>query len=134
MIASGVHPTIAGIALGVLATAHPPVRTDLERAGALWRLFREEPTPEYARSASRGLALAISPNERLQHLFTPWSSYLIVPVFALANAGIELDRATLRDAIFSPLTLGIMFGLVAGKLGGITAATWLSTRRGLACP
>ena len=131
MIASGVHPTIAGIALGVLATAHPPVRTDLERAGALWRLFREEPTPEYARSASRGLALAISPNERLQHLFTPWTSYLIVPVFALANAGIELDRATLRDAILSPLTLGIMFGLIAGKLGGITAATWLSTRRGL---
>jgi len=80
MIASGVHPTIAGIALGVLATAHLPVRTGLERAGALWRLFREEPTPAYARSASRGLALAISPNERLQYLFTPWSSFLIVPV------------------------------------------------------
>src|SRR5919106_2139317 len=66
MIASGVHATIAGIALGVLATAHPPARGDLEHAGALWRLFREEPTPEYARSASRGVALAISPNERMQ--------------------------------------------------------------------
>ncbi len=131
MIASGVHATIAGVALGVLATARPPTRGDLERAGALWRLFREEPTPEYARSASRGVALSIAPNERLQHLFTPWTSYVIVPLFALANAGVELNGEVLRRASSSPVTLGIVFGLVAGKLLGITAATWLFTRRGL---
>ena len=131
MIASGVHATIAGIALGVLATAHPPARGDLERAGALWRLFREEPTPEYARSASRGVVLAVSPNERLQHLFTPWTSYVIVPLFALANAGVELNGDVLRHASSSPVTLGIVLGLVAGKLVGITVATWLVTRRGL---
>ena len=129
MIASGVHATIAGIALGVLGTAQPPARRDLERAGALWRLFREEPTPEYARSASRGVALAISPNERLQHLFTPWTSYVIVPIFALANAGVELNGDVLRHASTSPVTLGIIVGLVGGKLVGITAATWLFTRR-----
>lgn len=131
MIASGVHATIAGIVLGVLATAHPPARRDLERAGSLWRLFREEPTPEYARSASRSVALAISPNERLQHLFTPWTSYVIVPLFALANAGVELNGNVLRHASSSPVTLGIVFGLVGGKLVGIVAATWLFTRRKL---
>ncbi len=131
MIASGVHATLAGTALGLLATAHPPSRTDLERAGARWRLFREEPTPEYARSASRSVALAISPNERLQHLFTPWTSYVIVPLFALANAGVELDSDVLARAASSRVTVGIVVGLVVGKLVGITAATWVLTRRRL---
>ena len=92
MLASGVHPTIAGVAVGVLATAYPPSRQELSRAGAFWRLFREEPTPQYARTASRTLALTISPNERLQHLFHPWTSYVIVPLFALANAGVDAGR------------------------------------------
>jgi Na+/H+ antiporter NhaA len=131
MISSGVHATIAGIALGVLATAHPPSRRDLERAGTLWRVFREEPTPAYARSASRSVALTISPNERLQHLFAPWTSYVIIPVFALANAGVKLNGDVLRDAASSPVTLGIVVGLVGGKLVGITTATWLFTRRPL---
>jgi Na+/H+ antiporter NhaA len=128
-LASGVHPTVAGVAVGLLATAYPPSRKDLQRAGALWRLFREEPTPEYARSASRSLVLAISPNERLQHLFHPWTSYLVVPLFALANAGVSLDAAVVRRALSSPVTLGIVAGLVIGKPLGITAATWLFTRR-----
>jgi protein-disulfide isomerase len=128
-LASGVHPTVAGVALGLLATAYPPSRKDLQRAGALWRLFREEPTPEYARSASRSVVLAISPNERLQHLFHPWSSYLVVPLFALANAGVSLDLDVVRRALSSPVTLGIVAGLVIGKPLGITAATWLFTRR-----
>jgi Na+/H+ antiporter NhaA len=131
MIASGVHATVAGIALGALATAHPPARGDLERAGALWRLFREEPTPAYARSASRGVALAISPNERMQQLFTPWTSYVIVPLFALANGGVEVSGDVIRRAFSSPVTLGILFGLVVGKLVGVSAATWLFTRRRL---
>ncbi len=131
MLASGVHPTVAGVAVGLLATAYPPSRSDLQRAGALWRLFREEPTPEYARSASRSLVLAISPNERLQHLFHPWTSYLIVPLFAFANAGVSLDGAVVMRAAASPGTLGIVAGLVIGKPLGITIATWLFTRRWL---
>ena len=131
MLASGVHPTVAGVAVGLLATAYPPSRSDLQRAGALWRLFREEPTPEYARSASRSLVLAISPNERLQHLFHPWTSYLIVPLFAFANAGVSLDGDVVMRAAGSPVTLGILAGLVVGKPLGITIATWLFTRRWL---
>ncbi len=128
---SGVHATIAGVAVGLLATAYPPKREDLHQAGALWRLFREEPTPEIARTASRTLAVTISPNERLQHLFHPWTSYVIVPVFALANAGVELNTEVIRRAAASPITIGIVAGLVIGKLAGITGVTWLVSRRWL---
>jgi Na+/H+ antiporter NhaA len=131
MLASGVHPTIAGVAVGLLATAAAPSREDLQRAGALWRLFREQPTPQYARTASRGLTVATSDNERLQYLFHPWTSFVVVPLFALANAGVEINGEVVAEAVSSPVTLGIVVGLVAGKLLGITAASWLATRRWL---
>ncbi len=131
MVDSGVHPTIAGVALGLLATAYPPSRSDLERAGTLWRSFREQPTPEFARTTSASLRMAVSPNERLQHLIDPWTSLLIVPLFALANAGVVLDAEVFERGLSSPITLGIILGLVVGKIVGITAATWLGTRRWL---
>jgi len=129
--ASGVHPTLAGVAMGLLTTAYPPSRTGLERAADLWRLFREQPTSRYARTASRGLQQAISPNERLQYLWHPWTSYVIVPLFALANAGVHLSGELLRQAATSPITIGIVVGLVVGKLVGITGASFLASRRAL---
>jgi Na+/H+ antiporter NhaA len=131
MLASGVHPTIAGVAVGLLATASSPSREDLQRAGALWRMFREQPTPQYAREASMGVTVAVSPNERLQYLFHPWTSFVVVPLFALANAGVEINGEVVTSAVSSPITQGIVVGLVAGKLLGITAASWLATRRWL---
>jgi Na+/H+ antiporter NhaA len=131
MLASGIHPTIAGVAVGLLATAYPPSRQALERASALWRLFREQPTPQYARSASVGLATTISPNERLQQLFHPWTGLVIVPLFALANAGVQISRELLVHAVSAPVTLGVTVGLVGGKLVGITGGTWVVTRRRL---
>jgi Na+/H+ antiporter NhaA len=128
---SGVHPTIAGVVMGVLATAYPPSRSGLEEAATLWRSFREQPTSELARSASRGLQRSLSPNERLQQLYHPWTSYVIVPVFALANAGVTLDGDVLRAAATSPITIGIVVGLALGKPVGIMAASWLATRRTL---
>ncbi|HZA79401.1 MAG TPA: Na+/H+ antiporter NhaA [Acidimicrobiales bacterium] len=127
-LASGVHATIAGVAVGLLATAYPPSRQQLSQAGTIWRLFREEPTPEYARTASRTLTLTISPNERLQHLFHPWTSYVIVPLFALANAGVELEGEVLREVASEPIVIGIVVGLVVGKPVGILGATWLASR------
>jgi len=73
----------------------------------------------------------LSPNERMQQLFHPWTSYVIVPLFALANAGVRLDGEVLRDALTSPVTIGIIVGLALGKPAGIMAASWLSTRRAL---
>ncbi len=128
-LASGVHATIAGVAVGLLATAYPPSRDQLRQAGALWRLFREEPTPEYARTVSRTMSTAVSPNERLQSLFHPWTSLVIVPLFALANAGVALEADVLRNVATEPILLGIVVGLVVGKPLGIIGATWLVSRR-----
>jgi Na+/H+ antiporter NhaA len=125
---SGVDPVVAGLALGLLVYARPAARLDLERATALFRRFREQPTPELAREAQTGLAAAISPNERLQTLFHPWTSYAIVPLFALANIGVELSGAFLSRAFTSPITLGILVGYVVGKPVGIVSVSWLVTR------
>jgi Na+/H+ antiporter NhaA len=125
---SGIDPVIAGLAVGLVTSAYPPARGDLERVTELTRSFREQPTPELARSAQLGVASAISPNERLQYRLHPWSSFVIVPVFALANAGIHVDGQLLGDAVTSPVTLGIMFGYVVGKPLGIFGASWLASR------
>ena len=125
LLESGIDPVIAGLAVGLVTGAYPPARTDLERATEMTRSFREQPTPQLARSAQRSVASAISANERLQFRLHPWTSYVIVPLFALANAGIHVDSDLLSDALTSPITLGIVFGYVIGKPVGITGTTWL---------
>jgi Na+/H+ antiporter NhaA len=125
---SGIDPLIAGLAVGLATSAYPPARTDLERVTELTRSFREQPTPELARSAQLGVSSAISANERLQYRLHPWTSFVIVPLFALANAGIHIDGGLLGDAVTSPVTLGIMFGYVLGKPIGIVGATWLASQ------
>jgi Na+/H+ antiporter NhaA len=125
---SGVDPIVIGLAMGLLTFAAPAGRGDLERASDLFRLFREQPTPELAREARIGVAAAVSPNERLQQLFHPWTSYVIVPLFALANAGIPISGQFLSDALTAPIAIGIVLGYVVGKPVGIVGATWLTTR------
>ena len=125
---AGVDPVVAGLMGGVIAVAYPAQRSDLERASDLFRLFREQPTGELAQSARSSLRTAVSPNERLQTLWHPWTSYVIVPLFALANAGVHLSPSFLASAYSSPVTLGILLGYVVGKPVGIVGATWLATR------
>jgi Na+/H+ antiporter NhaA len=125
---SGVDPPIAGLVLGLAVPAYLPERGALERVTDRIRSFREQPTPELARSAQQDVAAAISPNERLQYALHPWTSFVIVPLFALANVGIPLGGGALSDAITSPITLGIFFGYVVGKPVGITTAAWLAAR------
>ena len=69
--ALGVDPVVVGLVMGLLTVAHPAARTDLERASEEFLLFREQPTPELARSARAGCGPAISPNDRLQQIFHP---------------------------------------------------------------
>ncbi len=128
LLESGVEASIIGLVMGLLTFAYPAARPDLELATERFRQFREQPTPELARSAGAGLRSAISPNERLQQLYHPWTSYVIVPLFALANAGIAIDRGFLEQAFTSPITLGILFGYVLGKPLGIVGATWINMR------
>jgi Na+/H+ antiporter NhaA len=125
---SGIDPVVTGLALGLMTCAYPAARPDLERATDLFRMFREQPTPELARSASAGLSSALSPNERLQQSLHPWTSYGIVPLFALANAGITVSASFLATAYTSPITLGILLGYVVGKPVGIAGTSWLVTR------
>jgi Na+/H+ antiporter NhaA len=126
--ASGIDPIIAGLAAGLLVTAYQPLREDLEQVVERIRSFREQPTPRLARSAQRGVASAISPNERLQYALHPWTSFVVAPLFALANAGIHVDGSLLSSAVTSPVTLGIFLGYVVGKPVGITAGMWLVAR------
>jgi Na+/H+ antiporter NhaA len=123
MSQSGVHPTIAGVLIGLAISARPPARQDLERATAITRLFREQPTAELARSARLYVQNAVSENERLQFGLHPWTSFLIVPIFALANAGVQLSGPLLSDSLTSPVTIGIVCALVLGKLFGIGLTT-----------
>jgi Na+/H+ antiporter NhaA len=125
---SGIDPVVVGLTMGLLTIAYPAARGDLERATDLFRMFREQPTSELAQSARAGLRSAISPNERYQQLFHPFTSYVIVPLFALANAGIVINGSFLSTAYTSPITLGIIVGYVVGKPVGIAGSTWLVMR------
>jgi Na+/H+ antiporter NhaA len=127
MFESGIDPLVIGLAIGLFIYAYPASRGDLERASDLFRLFREQPTPELARTAQVGVGAALSPNERLQQRFHPWTSYVIVPLFALVNAGIAIDGDLLDRGLHSPITIGILVGYVAGKPIGIVGGSWLVT-------
>jgi Na+/H+ antiporter NhaA len=128
LLKSGVEPVVIGLAMGLLVYAYPAPRSSLESATERFREFREQPTAQLAQIVRVELRSATSVNERLQQLFHPWTSYVIVPVFALANAGIAIDAGFLADAFSSPITLGILVGYVVGKPVGILGGSWLLTR------
>ena len=131
VLQSGVHPSVVGVALGLLVNAYAPQARDIARVGVLGRSLIVDPTPARAVAARLAATESISPNERLQLRIQPWSSYVIVPVFVLANAGVVLSGETLREAATSPLTWGIIVGLIIGKLIGVTLGTWVALRTGL---
>ncbi|MEV8023730.1 Na+/H+ antiporter NhaA [Microbacterium sp. NPDC080220] len=122
-LASGVHPTLAGVAIALLVPVYRPDRRDVEHALELARTFRQSPSTEYARAAANSLRESISINERLQTAYAPYVAYVILPLFALANAGVTLSPEILAAAAKSPLTWGIVVGLVVGKFAGIWGST-----------
>jgi NhaA family Na+:H+ antiporter len=135
---SGVHATIAGVALGLATPSVPfqrPRAVSLE-AHRIADDTVDDPVPPDA-DAHQWLHLAgltreaVSPLARLEHLLHPWSSYVIIPVFALANAGVAITRSTLGEALTSGVTLGVVVGLVVGKTVGVAVFTWLATRTGI---
>ncbi|WP_053652855.1 Na+/H+ antiporter NhaA [Micromonospora sp. NRRL B-16802] len=125
---SGVDPVVVGLVMGLLTYAYAPGRTELEQASDQFRLFREQPTPQLARMAQARLTSTLSPNERLQTLYHPLASYLVVPLFALANVGIVIDGELLAAAVTSPVTIGVVAAYIVGKPVGIVVTSWLVTR------
>ncbi|WP_375001910.1 Na+/H+ antiporter NhaA [Aeromicrobium sp. CTD01-1L150] len=128
---AGVHATLAGVAVALLIPVAEPRRHDVERVVELTRAFRQSPNPQYAAAAGRQLRDSISINERLQRSFAPYIAFVVLPVFALANAGVTLDAETLERAAGSSLTWGIVAGLAGGKLLGVTLATVAVQRSGI---
>ncbi|WP_114558541.1 Na+/H+ antiporter NhaA [Desertihabitans aurantiacus] len=130
-LASGVHPSLAGIAVALLVPVYRPSRQDVEHALALARTFRQSPTTEYARAAANSLRESISINERLQSAYAPYVSFVILPLFALANAGVQVSMEGLAAAAVSPVTWGVVVGLVVGKLIGVLGSTALVRALGI---
>ncbi len=128
VLKSGIHPTIAGVVMGVLTAVHAPQAADVERAASMTRLFRRDPDPASGRAAVLEIGAAVSPNERFQAAIHPYTSYVVVPIFALANAGVVLSGDALSSALTSPITLGVIAGLLVGKAFGISAATLAAVR------
>jgi Na+/H+ antiporter NhaA len=121
---AGVHPTLAGVAVALLIPVFPPRRSDVERTAELTQAFRESPNPRYAAAVTRSLRESISINERIDAGWRPYISFGVLPIFALANAGVHVDGETLGAAVMSPIAWGIVAGLVGGKFLGIFGATW----------
>jgi Na+/H+ antiporter NhaA len=128
VLKSGIDPIVVGLLMGLLTIAFPAARADLEQATDLFRLFREQPTSELQQSASAGLRLTISPNERWTQMFHPLTSYVIVPLFALANAGFVISGSFLVHAYGSAITLGVLIAYLIGKPIGIAGASMIVTR------
>jgi Na+:H+ antiporter, NhaA family len=109
MHASGVPAALAGVVAGLLIPAAPSSRRRNDEGEG-----------------------AVSPLARIEHRLLPWTSFVILPLFALANAGVQLSSSAFADALRSPVSVGIVVGRVAGKIAGIGLATWVATRAGVA--
>lgn len=130
-VSSGVHASLAGMLAGLLIPAYPTQRQEVVAARQFFRDFWQSPSAASARSVSRGLARGISVNERMHEVLRRPTALLVVPIFALANAGVDLRGGLLADSFGSSVTWGVIAGLVLGKLVGIGVVTLLAVRMGL---
>lgn len=137
---SGVHATIAGVILGLMTPVHARYTDEQFRQKAKQVLDRWDTNRASPHAAERldqdALELAavatasVSPLDRLEHMLHPWTSFVIVPLFALANAGVRFvgGEEAFLETLFSPVSLGVALGLALGKPIGITAATWIGLK------
>lgn len=129
--ASGVHATLAGVLVGLLLPSRAMAREHVEQVPRWVDGLVADPTADRERLTELAARATVPAGERLQRLLHPWSAFVVVPVFGLANAGVRLDGEALRAAATSPVTIGIAVALVAGNTIGITGAATLAIRTGL---
>lgn len=127
---AGLHATLAGVVMGLLTPTSPRVPEDLVDESVL----ADVSSITAARETIDMARASVSRVEWLEHVLHPWTSRLIVPLFALANAGVVIDSGALSDAVRSRVAIGVVLGLVIGKPVGITAAVWIGRRFGLELP
>jgi Na+:H+ antiporter, NhaA family len=125
---AGVHATLAGVVMGLIAPTTPLVTPSKVQEAELVDLS----DPEALRSTITRARHSVSVVERLEHALVPWTTFVILPLFALANAGIRIDAELLDGIGSSTVVLGIILGLVIGKPLGITLAAWLAVKAGVA--
>jgi NhaA family Na+:H+ antiporter len=137
---SGVHATLAGVALAFLTPVRP-MYSNLELKARSQTIIDEYPEDtddlhenELADFDSLMLSEiareSVAPLARAERRLVYWSSFLVVPLFALANAGVRFE-GSIADALTSPVALGVGIGLLAGKTVGISLFTWIAVRTGL---
>jgi Na+/H+ antiporter NhaA len=128
---SGVHPTFAGVLVGLIVPARTVESAQRERLRIYGRALIERADPGRAQLAVSAARASVPANDRLQLALHPISAYIVVPLFGLANAGVALTSDSLRHAATSPVTLGVVVGLIFGNLIGITAGATIALRTGL---
>jgi Na+:H+ antiporter, NhaA family len=144
LLVSGVHATLAGVLAALFVPMRVRIRPDL--LARVVRRGADAIEAHAGRGAAPGmdaerfevisllrfaLRIATSPLQRFEHAVQPWVTFLILPVFALFNAGVAIDPGTL-SALASPVGLGVVVGLVIGKPVGVLGASWLAVRSGVA--
>lgn len=135
---SGIHATIAGVVLGLITPAHP-LRSysgdDDDDEGDedphVGAAISGQASASVVRRATFEIRERLSVAERLEDILHPFSSFLIIPIFALANAGIEISGDSIKDAASSDVTIGVIAGLVLGKLIGVSVFTWAAVKSGI---
>lgn len=147
LLHSGVHATLAGILLAATIPARPAHGAEEfdDRLKELQVAFHEETGQQSPNDPLRNQNLAAlaenlehsasavqSPLQRIEHTLNPWVTFLIIPFFAIVNAGIDLTEIKLLDALSQKMTIGIVLGLVIGKFVGISLFSWLAVKAGIA--
>jgi Na+:H+ antiporter, NhaA family len=145
VLLSGIHATLAGIMLALTIPAkpaHAPAEFDrrlnallgdlsVSAAGDSMEPLSNQRMAVAAANVERAAVLVQSPLRHIEHSLSPWVTFLIIPLFALANAGVDFRELNLLASLREPITLGVMLGLVIGKFIGISAFSWMAIASGL---